>query len=122
VRRRLRRIDAASVADLYSETAAYLPPGGDIEVRRQKLLDTFTRLFGCARKSNRRLAISFRIVQRRHAYDVSTYTVRSFDAKGGQTSDGKFVVVAGREQGGLWRIQVDAFNHLPTQADESSAR
>lgn len=115
-----KQLDAASVANLYSETAAYLAPGNNLEIGRQKVSETFTRFFDSVRQRNGRLQISFRIVQRQIdrslAYDVGIYTLTSFNEKGeARTSKGKFVVVARREKDEVWRFQVDGYNDLPKQ-------
>ena len=113
-----KKLDAASVANLYSETAAYLAPGENLDIGRQKVLETFTKFFDSVRKQNGRMEISFRIVQREVdqnlAYDVGIYTLTSFNEKGeARASKGKFMVVAKREKDGVWRFQVDGYNDLP---------
>lgn len=55
---------AAAVANLYTETAAYLSPRKEIEIGRAKVLATFTELFDSVRQTNGRMEISFRIAQR----------------------------------------------------------
>ena len=113
-----RKLDAARVAGLYGETAAYLAPGDDIQIGRGKILEAFGRFFDSVKKQNGRLAISFHIVQRQVAgalaYDVGVYTLVSTDEKGGsRRGSGKFVVVARREKDGVWRFQVDGYSDLP---------
>lgn len=115
-----KKLDAASVANLYSETAAYLAPGKELEIGRQKISETFTSFFDSIRRRNGRLEISFRIAQRQVdrslGYDVGIYTLTSFNDKGeSRPSQGKFVVVARLDQEGVWRFQVDGFNDLPKQ-------
>jgi uncharacterized protein (TIGR02246 family) len=115
-----KKLDAASVANLYSETAAYLAPKNNIEIGRQKVLGIFTGFFDSVKRKNERIEISFRIVQRQVdknlAYDVGIYTLTSFNEKGeSRASNGKFVVVARREKDGVWRFQVDGYNDLPKQ-------
>lgn len=115
-----KKLDAASVANLYSETAAYLAPKNNIEIGRQKVLGIFTGFFDSVKQKNELIEISFRIVQRQVdknlAYDVGIYTLTTFDEKGeSRASSGKFVVVAGREKDGVWRFQVDGYNDLPKQ-------
>ena len=116
-----RKLDAAQVAGLYTETAAYLAPGGEVRTGRGSILGTFTGFFDSVRKQNGKAEISFRIVQRevdtKLAYDVGIYTLVMTDATGRtQRSSGKFVVVAKRESDGKWRFQVDAYNDLPNAA------
>ena len=113
-----RKLDAAQVAGLYGETAAYLAPGDDIQIGRQKILENFRGFFDSVRKQNGRLSISFRIVQRQVdknlAYDVGIYTLVSTDQKGAsRKGTGKFVVVAKREKDDVWRFQVDGYSDLP---------
>lgn len=113
-----KKLDGAAVANLYTETAAYLAPGTEIEIGRAKVLATFTQMFDSVRKANGRMEISFRIAQRQaeqnFAYDVGIYTLTSFNGKGeAHTSKGKFLVVAKREKDGVWRFQVDGYNDLP---------
>jgi uncharacterized protein (TIGR02246 family) len=115
-----RKLDAASVVNLYSETAAYLAPGSPVQIGRQKVSGIFTDFFDSVKKRNGRVEISFRIFQRvvdkNLAYDVGIYTLTSFDEKGASRKDsGKFVVVARREKGNIWRFQVDGYNSLPKE-------
>lgn len=114
-----RKLDAAMVANLYTETAAYLAPGSDMNIGRQKVLENFKGFFDPVRKRNGKLEISFRIVQRavdrNLAYDVGIYTVTSINEKGeSRAKSGKFVVAA-RRGGGVWRFQVDGYNDLLKQ-------
>lgn len=116
-----RKLDAALVANLYTETAAYLVPGDEVLIGRQKVLKNFSGFFDSVKKQNGKLEISFRILQRQVdknlAYDVGIYTLTSFNEKGeSRSGSGKFVVVARRENGGIWRFQVDGYNDLPKQA------
>lgn len=113
-----KKLDAQMVANLYSETAAYLAPGTNIEIGRPKVLENFAGFFDSVRRRNGRVDISFRIVQRQVdknlAYDVGVYTLTSFNDKGEpRSSSGKFVVVAKREPNDTWRFQVDGYNDLP---------
>lgn len=113
-----KKLDPAAVANLYTETAAYLQPGGEIDIGRTKVLETFTKFFDSTKQKNGRLEISFRIVQRQAvqdmAYDVGIYTLTSFRENGEtRVSKGKFFVVAKPEKDGVWRFQVDGYNDLP---------
>ncbi|MBA3354154.1 MAG: hypothetical protein H0U23_17320 [Blastocatellia bacterium] len=112
-----KKLDAASVVNLYSDTAAYLAPGSPIQIGQQKVSDIFTGFFDSVRKRTGRLEISFRIFQRQVdknlAYDVGIYTLTSFDEKGVSSKDsGKFVVVAKRVKGDGWIFQVDGYNSI----------
>jgi len=113
-----KKLDAAAVVNLYSETAAYLAPESHIQIGRQKVSGIFTGFFDSVKRRNGRLEISFRILQRQIdknlAYDVGIYTLTSFNDKGESRKDsGKFVVVARRENGNVWRFQVDGYSGLP---------
>lgn len=113
-----KKLDPAAVANLYTETAAYLVPGTEIEIGREKILASFTKFFDSVKQRNGRLEISFQIAQRQAeqnlAYDVGIYTLTSFSDKGeSRTSKGKFFVVAKPDKDGIWRFQVDGFNDLP---------
>jgi uncharacterized protein (TIGR02246 family) len=113
-----KKLDPAAVANLYTETAAYIQPGKEIEIGRAKVLETFTKFFDSVRQKNGRVEISFQIAQRQAeqnmAYDVGIYTLTSFNDKGeSRTSKGKFFVVAKPEKDGGWRFQVDGYNDLP---------
>jgi uncharacterized protein (TIGR02246 family) len=113
-----KKLDPAAVANLYTETAAYLVPGQEMDIGRPKVLEGFTKFFDSVKQRNGRLEISFRVVQRQVeqslAYDVGIFTLTSFDEKGEpRASKGKFVVVAKPEKDGVWRFQVDGYNNLP---------
>lgn len=120
-----RKLDPALVANLYSETAAYLAPGDNIQIGRQKILEGFKRFFDSVKKENGKLAISFRIVQRQIdkdlAYDVGVFTLTSTNEKGeARRGGGKFVVVAKREKDDVWRFQVDGYSDLPKAQNNQS--
>ena len=115
-----RKLDAAQVAGLYTETVAYLAPGDDVKTGRQKVAEIFNRFFDSVKKRNGKLAISFRVLQRKVdrnlAYDVGIYTLVSTNDNGESRQDsGKYVVVAVREKGDVWRFQVDGYSDLPKQ-------
>jgi uncharacterized protein (TIGR02246 family) len=113
-----KKLDPAAVANLYTETAAYLVPGQEMEIGRPKVLEGFTKFFDSVKQRNGRLEISFRVMQRQVeqtlAYDVGIFTLTASDEKGEpRVSKGKFVVVAKPEKDGVWRFQVDGYNNLP---------
>ena len=114
-------LDPAAVANLYTETAAYLVPNTEIEIGREKILASFTKFFDSVKQRNGRMEISFQIVQRQAvetmAYDVGIYTLTSFRENGEtRVSKGKFFVVGKPDEDGVWRFQVDGFNDLPKPA------
>lgn len=120
-----RKLDAASVAALYTESAAYLAPGAEIQIGGPKILEIFSGFFDSVRKQNGKLEILFRIVQRQvdknMAYDVGIYTLVSITEKGEtRRSSGKFVVVATRGKDDAWRFQVDGYSDLPKVQNTSS--
>ncbi|HEX7180663.1 MAG TPA: DUF4440 domain-containing protein [Thermoanaerobaculia bacterium] len=111
-------LDPAVVAGFYAEDAVYLPPGDDILRGRPAIQQSFAQFFDSVRREGGGLRISFEIVERKVsgdlAYDVGYYRLeRIAGGKAGTPSTGKFVVVAGKEEGGVWRIRVDAFNSMP---------
>jgi ketosteroid isomerase-like protein len=115
-----KKLDAPSVVGLYSETAAYLAPGSTVKIGRQKVSEIFTGFFDSVKQQKGRLEISFRILQRQVdknlAYDVGIYTLTSFNQKGASSKDsGKFVVVARRDKGSVWRFQVDGYSALTNE-------
>lgn len=113
-----RTLDAEKVTNLYSETAAYLPPDNDILQGRAEIRPTFKSFFDYIKNEGRTMTISFQIFQRKVdknlAFDVGIYTIRQFkDGKEiGTPGQGKFVVVAVKEKDGKWRFQVDGYSGL----------
>lgn len=119
-----RTLDADKVTNLYSETAAYLPPGDDVLQGRENIRPTFRSFFDHIRKEGRTMTISFQILQRKVdknlAYDVGIYTIRQYkDGAQVGTGKGKFVVVAVRKKDGKWRFQVDGYSALNPETDGS---
>ncbi|MDQ4121600.1 MAG: serine hydrolase [Acidobacteriota bacterium] len=119
-----RKLDAASVAELYTETAAYLAPGSNVQTGRQEVLKNFSSFFDSVKNRNEKIEILFRILQREVdrnlAYDVGIYTLVSTSSKGeSRRSTGKFVVVAKREKGNVWRFQVDGYSDLPNASSNN---
>jgi uncharacterized protein (TIGR02246 family) len=112
-----KALDAASVAGLYTQNAAYLSPDRNILIGRAQIEANFSRFFGRMEQRGDAVAISFRIVQRQVrgdlAYDVGIYTltITAADASSRQER-GKFVAVASRARDGAWVLQVDAFSGL----------
>jgi ketosteroid isomerase-like protein len=109
-------LDATAVARLYTESAAYLAPGEDIQTGKQ-IEDNLSRFFGRMKERGESAAISFRIVQRQVegalAYDVGIYTLTITAADGSSRQEqGKFVTVATYARKGAWALQVDAFSDL----------
>lgn len=113
-----RTLDVEKVANLYSETAAYLAPGSEILEGREAIRPTFKSFFDWVKNEKRTMTISFQIFQRRVennlGYDVGIYTIRQFkDGKQvGDAGQGKFITIAVREKDGKWRFQVDGYSDL----------
>lgn len=111
-------LDVEKVANLYSESAAYLQPDSEILQGRAAIRPTFQSFFDWVKSEGRTMTISFQIFQRKVdknlAYDVGVYTIRQFkDGKQiGDAGQGKFVVVAVKEKDGKWRFQVDGYSNL----------
>lgn len=112
-----RTLNVEKVANLYSDTAAYLVPNDNILQGREQIRPTFKSFFDYVKNEGRTMTISFQIVQRKVdknlAYDVGIYTIRQYkDGKEAGTGQGKFVTVAVREKDGKWRFQVDGYSDL----------
>ena len=115
-----RTLDADKVANLYTETAAYLAPNEKIQQGRAEIRPGFQSFFDYVKKEGRTMTISFQIFQRKvdknMAYDVGIYTIRQYkDGKEVNQGQGKFVVVAVKEKDGKWRFQVDGYSDLKPQ-------
>ena len=118
--RAYRELDHELVGRLYSTDASYLVPDQNLLIGRDKITPTFKSYFDFVKERKGKLAISFRIVQRRvsrdMAYDVGIFTLTQFDAAGKATDGkGKFIVVALKEKSGDWRFQVDGYSDLAKQ-------
>jgi uncharacterized protein (TIGR02246 family) len=114
-----KTLDVTKVASLYTENASYLPPNNNILHGREEIRPTFQSFFDWVKKEGRTMTISFQIVQRlvdtRLAYDVGIYTIRQYkDGKEVSKGNGKFVVVAVRDNG-KWRFQVDGYSDLKSE-------
>ncbi len=113
-----RTLDVEKVANLYTESAAYLPPDSDSILQgREAIRPTFKSFFDYVKNEGQTMTISFQIFQRKVdknlAYDVGIYTITQFkDGKKIGSGQGKFVVVAVKENG-KWRFQVDGYSNLP---------
>lgn len=111
-------LDPAGVADLYTESAAYLSPGSDVRFGRDAVLDSFTRSFDSVRTRKLTWRITFRILQREVGedlgYDVGIYSLTTTPEEGASRTDrGKFVVVTRKGKDGIWRFQVDGYSDMP---------
>ena len=116
-------LDAATMGQLYTEGALYLPAGNSMQRGRETIEAGFTSFFDRVRADGGKLAISFEILDRQVAEalatDVGIYTLRRVRADGmrgdpdSPDSRGKFTVVALRDPSGDgWRFHVDSFSPL----------
>ena len=113
-----KALDPAAVANLYTESAAYLAPDAELEIGRNKVLAEFERFFGGVKQKGGRIEITFRVVQRKMSgdlgYDVGIFNLTRVQESGeSRTSRGKFFVVTVKDTDGTWRFQADGYNHLP---------
>ncbi len=121
-----KNLDAAAVANLYTDDALYLAPDSDVMRGREKILANFSGFFNSVKTGGGSLTISFRILERRVSgdlgYDVGIYTLTQTGANGEtRIRRGKFVVVVRRMTNGEWRFQVDAYNNLQNAPSSQSA-
>ena len=112
-----RTLDVEKVTNLYTENAAYLVPNQEIRQGHAPIRANFKEFFDWIKKENRSMTISFQIFQRqigeKMGYDVGIYTIRQFkDNTEVGKGQGKFVVVAVKEDTGKWRFQVDGYSDL----------
>jgi ketosteroid isomerase-like protein len=115
-----RTLDVEKVTNLYSENAAYLAPNQEIQQGRAQIREGFKSFFDWIKQEKRTMTISFQIFQRKVeeniGYDVGIYTIRQFkDGEEAGKSQGKFVVVAVKDNAGKWRFQVDGYSDLKPQ-------
>jgi len=112
-----RTLKPDMVANLYTDDAAYLVPGNEVTIGRDKVLENFTNFFNSMKTGGQNMTISFRIIQRqvgkKLAYDVGVYTLRYYkEGKMQGESKGKFVVVASKGSDKKWRFQVDGYSGI----------
>lgn len=112
-----RTLKPETVADLYTEDAAYLSPGDDVTTGRPAILENFTGFFERIRDRGQTMTIRFRILQRKidknMGYDVGIYTLNYYkDGESVSESQGKFVGVLVKGKDGKWRFQVDGYSDL----------
>lgn len=117
-------LDVELVTNLYTENAAYLAPGSNIQNGRAEIKAGFKSFFDWVKKNGQTMTISFQIFQRRVdkkiGYDVGIYTIRQYkDGKEVSTGQGKFVVVAVKDKDGKWRFQVDGYSDLKPEKKEA---
>lgn len=106
-----------TVANLYTEDAAYLSPNQAITNGRKAILENFSGFFKNVKNRGQKMTISFQILQRKvgedMGYDVGIYTIYFYkDGRSVNSSKGKFVVVAVKDKDKKWRFQVDGYSAL----------
>lgn len=110
-------LDPAAVANLYTEDALYLEPGGDVLQGRKAILANFTGFFDSVREAGSTLRIRFEILDRQVEDGLATdvgYFILTRSTKDGResTSRGKFIVVAKKQKDGAWRFHVDGYSGI----------
>lgn len=113
-------LDIDAVADLYTDSAAYLSPGKGLQIGHDKVVENFTQAFQIVKERKLKWLIAFRIFQRSTekdlGYDVGIFTLITVFPDGTSRTDrGKFVAVTKRGNDGKWRFQVDGYSELPAQ-------
>lgn len=115
-----RTLDAAKVAELYTDDASYLAPGRDLLRGRAAIEKSFEEFFADVKERRQRAEISFEVLERETAgslgYEVGIYTLRFHGADRQAVNRGKFVVVTRCEEK-TCRFQVDGFSSLPPIPD-----
>jgi len=109
-----------TVANLYTEDAAYLSPNQPITNGRKAILENFASFFQNVKGRGQKMTISFQIMQRKvgqdMGYDVGIYTIYFYkNGRSVNSSKGKFVVVAVKDKDKKWRFQVDGYSGLEPQ-------
>jgi uncharacterized protein (TIGR02246 family) len=114
-----KTLDVDGVANLYTETADYLPAGGKPMKGRTAIRENFAGFFNSVKERGQTMTITFRITQREVSgelgYDVGIYTLTTFkDGKQLGQGRGQFVVVT-KKAGKAWLFQLDTYSDLPKQ-------
>lgn len=111
-------LDPDRIAQVYTEDALMLPPGGDIIRGRARIRERYEETFARTRERRHTRRISFELVDRVVGGDVRSdygyYTIigRSPDGHEEQ-SRGKFAKVWVRDRDGVWRIRSDSYSPAP---------
>ena len=109
--------DSTTIAELYTEDALYLSPGGEIEVGRDLLVQGFAGMFRRAKSNGEQLDISFKILKREviqsTAYDVGYYHLVRTSEQGVRKSTGKFITILEKNESGMWQFTVDGYSKAP---------
>lgn len=111
-------LDANRVADVYTDDALMLPPGGQILKGRAAIREQYADAFEEDRERGHTRQIAFELVDRivsgdvRNDYGYYTITTRSRSGHEGEHR-GKFAKVWQRGRDGVWRIRSDSYSSAP---------
>ena len=111
-------LDAERVAEIYTEDALMLPPGGDILRGRSAIRKQYDDGFDEDRRRGHTRRITFELVDRIVSGDVRNdygyYTIIGRSASGHESKHrGKFAKVWQRGRDGVWRIRSDSYSSAP---------
>lgn len=111
-------LDADRVAEIYTEDALMLPPGGDILKGRAAIRKQYDDGFDEDRKRGHTRRITFELVDRLVSGDVRNdygyYTIIGRSSSGHESEHrGKFAKVWQRGRDGVWRIRSDTYSSAP---------
>jgi uncharacterized protein (TIGR02246 family) len=111
-------LDADRVAQLYTEDALMLPPGGEIVRGRAAIREHYADAFQDDRKRGHTKRITFELVDRAEAGDLRSdygyYTIIGKSPEGREHRwRGKFSKVWRRDKDGVWRIKSDSYSSAP---------
>ena len=105
------RGDTATVASLYTEEAAVLPPNMPGARGRSAVKELFDGMFKQMGPPTLKLSTDEVTELGDTAYEVGTYTMKAQPPGGAAVSDtGKYVVIWKRQRDGAWKLHVDIWN------------
>jgi len=112
-------LDADRVAQMYTEDALMLPPGGDILQGRAAIRGRYAPGFEADRDHRHTRRITFELVDRIESGDLRNdygyYTIITRNAEGHEErSRGKFAKLWRRDRDGVWRIRSDSYSAAPS--------
>ena len=111
-------LDADRVAQIYTEDALMLPPGGDIVRGRTAIRDRYARGFESDHARGHARRITFELVDRVLSGDVRSdfgyYTIIATSPEGHEDRmRGKFAKMWVRGRDSVWRIRSDSYSPAP---------
>lgn len=114
-----KNLTPATVSNLYTADADYLPGGEEPMKGRAAILENFTGFFNGVKERGQAMSIAFAISKRDivgdMGYDIGIYTLTiSKDGKQVHQGKGRFVVVT-KKVGGKWYFQLDSYTNLPEE-------